>query len=208
MKHFAKLSAAMLVLVLLFSVSAFADGSDYFDVVDLWGCYECYEVPEVLSSGDISEDTIFYMPVALYEGYEEFMLEMIYDPWDNGEGIELDLWDAIEEFLDGVHYDSAYYEMCLDEDDASDVEDWWEDVETGYYDYDDEIASAIYNCMYEWSYWYDDAVETIAEFLFSVYQFEGGGSEYEDMDELCDWYADDVNEAIYFLESYFPDWEW
>ena len=208
MKHFGKINFAMLAFMILFmsfGANLAADGSAYFDAVEIEGV-PCYIVPEALDDMEVSDDTFFFVPVAVYEGYEA-MFENLAIASNSGEGLPEENGEAVTDFLYDIWSNDAYGELCLDSDDGDAVADLWDVASDAYYDdwADDEPLVVIYNCLPNWAYQLREATWNIVDCLEEVYDFLNGDSYYDSMDELMESYYDDVRTAVDFIKAYYPD---
>ena len=210
MKHFGKINLAMLAFMILFmsfGANLAADGSDYFDEISVAGV-PCYIVPEALEDLEVSDDTYFLLPVAVYEGYEA-MFENLAITSNSGEGLPEENGEAVTDFLYDVWSDDAYGQVCLDSSDGDAVADLWESAYDAYYNDlpEDDPLVVIYNCLPNWAYQMREATWNIVDCLSEVYDFLNGDSYYDSIDELMESYYDDVLTAVSFIKAYYPDSE-
>jgi len=209
MKHFGKINLAMLAFMILFmsfGANLAADGSDYFDEVSVEGV-PCYIVPEALDDLEVSDDTYFLLPVAVYEGYEAMFEDLAIDS-NSGEGISEENGEELTDFLYDVWSDDAYSELCINPDDAEAVDALWKAAYDAYYnDAEDDPLIVIYHCLPEWVYEMREATWSIVECLGEVYDFLNGDSYYDSIDEIMESYYDDVLAAVQFIKTYYPDSE-
>ena len=210
MKHFGKINLAMLTFMILFmsfGANLAADGSAYFDAVEIEGV-PCYIVPEALDDLEVSDDTVFFLPVAVYDGYGA-MLENLAIASNSGAGLPEENGEALTDFLYDVWSNDAYGELCLDSDDGEAVATLWDAASDAYYDdwAEDEPLVVIYNCLPNWAYQMREATWNIVDCLNEVYDFLNGDSYYDSIDEIMESYYDDVLAAVQFIKTYYPDSE-
>ena len=208
MKHFGKINLAMLAFMILFmsfGANLAADGSDYFDEVSVEGV-PCYIVPEALEDLEVSDDTYFLLPVAVYEGYEAMFEDLAIDS-NSGEGISEENGEELTDFLYDIWSDDAYGQVCLDSDDGEDVATLWDAASDAYYDdwAEDDPLVVIYNCLPNWAHEMREATGYIVDCLGEVYDFLNGDSYYDSIDEIMESYYDDVLAAVQFIKTYYPD---
>ena len=210
MKHFGKINLAMLAFMILFmsfGANLAADGSAYFDAVEIEGV-PCYIVPEALDDLEVSDDTVFFLPVAVYDGYGA-MFESLAIASNSGAGLPEENGEAVTDFLYDVWSNDAYGELCLDSDDGDAVADLWDAASDAYYDdwAEDEPLVVIHNCLPEWAYQMREATWNIVDCLNEVYDFLNGDSYYDSIDDIMESYYDDVLTAVSFIKAYYPDSE-
>lgn len=208
MKHFGKINLAMLAFMILFmslGANLSADGSAYFDEVSVEGV-PCYIVPEALDNRQVSDDTYFLLPVAVYEGYEA-LLENLAISSNSGEGLPEENGEALTDFLYDVWSDDAYGELCINPDDGEAADALWEAAYDAYYDDEpeDDPLVVIYNCLPNWAYEMREATWSIVYCLSEVYDFLNGDSYYDSIDEIMESNYDDVFTAVDFIKTYYPD---
>lgn len=206
MKNINKNRKVLLFFMIVFFVmgaSLFAVGSDYFELVTV-DDVPCYMVPEALDDFVVSDDTVFYLPVGVYEGYE-LMISGIAAFWQNNSGMDIDSTDTIFEVMFDIWNRDAYGETCLDPDTGAAVAELWEDA-YNYYD-QDENYYVIANCLPEWAYNMCYAVNEIACVLNEVYDYNIGGDYFDSLEEIYEYYAEDFLPVIQFINTYYPDME-
>lgn len=210
MKPFGKIKLAMLAFMILFisfGASLAADGSMYFDMVSIEDV-PCYVVPEALDDNEVSDDTVFYLPVAVYDGYEA-MLESLATWSNSGEGLSEEYGNPVIDFLYDVWSNDSYGDLCLYESDGDDVADLWDAAYEAYYDDEpeDDPLVVIYNCLPDWAYEMREATWDIIYCLNEVYDFINGDSYYDSIDEIMESNYEDVSIAVDFIKTYYPDSE-
>ena len=207
MKKFNVIMLAFVLLFVSFSANVAADGSDYFDTVSLDGIL-CYEVPEALDSNEVSGDTVFYIPVGVYDGYEKvFSVLAAYSEAATG------LSGEEGEEITGIFYDIwsnySFDEACLNEDDAAAAKYLWNSAEDAYWNggADDDPLVVVYNCLPNWAYEMRDACFEITYMLKAVYDFVNGDSYYDSIEEIMEYNGEDFLKAVDFVNVYFPELE-
>ena len=208
MKHFGKINLAMLAFMILFmsfGANLAADGSDYFDEVSVEGV-PCYIVPEALDDLEVSDDTYFLLPVAVYEGYEAMFEDLAIDS-NSGEGLPEENGEELTDFLNDVWLTDSYGQVCLDSSDGEEVDELWGAANNAYFtDWpEDDPLVVIYNCLPQWAHEMREATWYIVDCLGEVYDFLNGDSYYDSIDEIMESYYDDVLAAVQFIKTYYPD---
>lgn len=203
MKKLGKVCAAVLALLLVASVSVFADGSYYFEKYTLWNSFDCYELPESLGDGEVSDDTVFYIPVALYDALEAIAIDVA-DAGNSGDFYTEEESEALNDLLYLQVWNNEAYDMLCDEDSAEEVNLFWNTVVTGYYQ-NNELAEAIYDCLPNFVYDYANEIYVLTNLLAEMDNFYNGNSLFDSEEEIIEYYVYDVMDAVDFFNTYFPE---
>ena len=210
MRHFGKFRLVMVAFVLLFAsfgANLAADGSAYFDTVSIKGV-PCYVVPEALDDMEISDDTVFFLPVGVYDGYEA-MFGVAAALSNSGIGLSKEAGDEFTNAFYKIWSSYDYSSACLTDADAAAVSSLWKQAKNAYYSdvAEDDPLMVIYNCLPDWGYEMRSASWEVSFFLKEVYDFVTGDSSFDSLDEVMDWYGEDFVNAVEFINVYFPDLE-
>ena len=207
MKKFNVVTLAFMLLFLAFSANVAADGSTYFDTVSVGGV-PCYVVPEALDSQEVSDDTVFFLPVSLYDGYES-VFAVIAACSDANLGLAEEEGEEISDILYDIWSDDNYGEACLNDVDAATINSLWEKAKDAYWndDPEDDPFVVIYNCLPNWAYEMREACWEITYLLSKVYDFVNGDSYYDSIEEIVESDAEDFGKAVNFVNTYFPELE-
>ncbi|MCR4939639.1 MAG: hypothetical protein K5930_05965 [Treponemataceae bacterium] len=208
MKYLSKTKVAsvfLMIVMIIMGTYVFADGSAYFDVVSVEGV-PCYIVPEALDEMQVSDDTVFFLPVAISEGYEAVFTTLAsYSATDKGLA-EAD-GNEISDIFYGIWSNDDYGNACLNEEDANIVYALWDEAEDAYYDdaADDDPLMVIYNCLPNWAYEMREACWQITYCLKEIYDFVNGDSLYDSLEEIMQYNGQDFLKGVAFVNTYFPD---
>ena len=202
MKHLGKIKIVLFVSIMVclsMGSAVFAQSSFQTVTVD---DVACYVVPEALDDMEVSDDTVFFLPVGVYEGYKT-MFAGVAVFTSSKIGLDEASCDAITNVMYEVWSDDTYSETCFDESDAAAVAELWE---SAYYNSDDdEVYGAIANCLPEWAYQMYNAMREVTYFLNELYDFNSGSDFYDSLDDLYYYCGDDFEEAVEFINAYYPD---
>jgi hypothetical protein len=210
MRHFGRFSLAMIAFVLLFAAfgaNLAAEGSEYFDTVTVNGV-PCYVVPEALDDMEISDDTMFFLPVGVYDGYEA-MFGVAAAFSNSGVGLAAEAADEFTNAFYKIWSSYDYSTACLNDEDAAAVGALWKQAKNAWYNdvANDDPLMVIYNCLPNWAFEMRSASWEISFYLKEVYDFVTGDSGFDSLDELMEWYGEDFVNAVEFVNVYFPDLE-
>ncbi len=210
-----KIGIAMFTFMLLFvsfGTNLAAEGIDFYDsdysyfdtvyIVDT----PCYVVREAFDDMVAAIDSVFFLPVGVYDGYEA-TLGVLADVSKTRKGLPKDAVDGINDIFSDIWINDDYGAACLNDAAARRVEILWERAEYYWGEEDEDKLIVISECLPNFAKEMEDAVWQITYFLGDVYDFANGNSYWDDYDELIDYYKTDADlvAALDFIYAYYPD---
>ena len=199
MKKFGIVMIAFMLLFVSFGASVAADGSDYFRSQRIYGT-DCYNVPISEQDYYVNYGEYFLLPVSLYEGYEA-TFKALSVVFNSKEGLRADAGEEIADIYEKIWYNDDYGSACLYDKDIADVDDFWAYAEWDY----EEPWPTIYDSLPEWACNMKWAISEITDYLAEMYDLAHGNSWADSLDEIYDDYGEDLEEALDFVNVYFPD---
>ena len=202
-----KKNVLIAVFVLLFvslGANLAADGSSYFKTVNIVDT-PCYVVPEAVDDMLASDDSVFYLPVGIYKGYEA-IFELLAGVCKTTDGLTKNAVNSINNIVYDIYLNDDYVSACLNDADARRVDILWERATYYWGDDDEDMLKPIYDCLPDWAGEMYDAVWQITYLLHDEYELSLGISEWDDFRDLAKHYKqdDDFTTAIEFINTYFP----